>query len=138
MNAKNVPASLKILNRRIVYNIISKEEGISRADIARRTGISGATVIKIAEYLASRNIIIYDALKNSAQLGRKPTPLRFNADFAFIIAVCIEGIYASMGILNASGSAVCSKEYRIPDINRFIRFYFQPSYFSFYWLSRYC
>ena len=121
MNAKNIPSALKVLNRKIVYNIVSREDGISRADIARRTGISGATVLKIAEYLSSRGIIGYDSTESPALPGRKPAPIRFNAGFAYIIAIYMEGLYASMGILNASGQVVSSKQYRIPDTARFIR-----------------
>lgn len=130
VNTKNIPASLKLLNRKVVYNMIAKEAGMSRADIARKTGISGATVIRIVEYLMSKDIVIYDALENIIQPGRKPTPLRFNSDFAYIIAVYMEGFYASMGILNTSGMVKFSTEFKIPDFARFMKmdFYNQIDY----------
>jgi predicted NBD/HSP70 family sugar kinase len=118
---KNIPTALKLSNRKIVYNIISREDGISRADIARKTGISGATVIKIAEYLESRNIISYDPAESAAVPGRKPTPLRFNRNFAYIIAINMEGFYASLGILNVLGEVILSRELRISDTERFFQ-----------------
>ncbi|MDR0554047.1 MAG: ROK family protein [Treponema sp.] len=118
---KNVPAALKLSNRKIVYRVLAGEDGLSRADIARRTGISGATVIKIAEYLAGRNIISYDPSEPTALPGRKPTPLRFNKNFAYCIAIYMEGIYTSIGILNASGDAVLSQDFKVPDTERFFQ-----------------
>ncbi|MDR2483108.1 MAG: ROK family protein [Treponema sp.] len=121
MRSKNVPAALKLLNRKIVYGIISTEGGISRAGIARKTGISGATVLKIAEYLASRNIITYDTAESMSLPGRKPSPIRFNRNFACIIAVYMEGLFASMGILNASGGVITTREFEVPDVALFIQ-----------------
>jgi predicted NBD/HSP70 family sugar kinase len=118
---KNVPVALKLLNRKIVYNIISREDGMSRADIARKTGISGATVIKIAEYLAARNIISYDPSESLSMPGRKPTPLRFNGDFVYIIAVYMEGFYTSLGIVNAAGDVVLSRDLKVSDTEHFFQ-----------------
>jgi predicted NBD/HSP70 family sugar kinase len=94
---------------------------MSRADIARKTGISGATVIKIAEYLQKKNIITYDAAESTAQLGRKPTPIRFNADFGYIIAIYMEGFFTSIGVLNVLGEVILSRELKVQDMDRFIR-----------------
>jgi predicted NBD/HSP70 family sugar kinase len=118
---KNVPVALKLLNRKIVYNVLLREDGMSRADIARKTGISGATVIKIAEYLAARNIISYDPTESVSIPGRKPTPLRFNGDFVYIIAIYMEGFYTSLGIVNAVGEVVLSRDLQVPDTEHFFQ-----------------
>jgi predicted NBD/HSP70 family sugar kinase len=118
---KNIPSALKHSNRKIVYQILSVQDGISRADIARMTGISGATVLKITEYLRDKNIVYYDSTESSAALGRKPTPIRFNGSFAYIIAIYMEGTYTSMGIINIQGDTICSREIRVQDAERFIR-----------------
>jgi predicted NBD/HSP70 family sugar kinase len=118
---KNVPVALKLLNRKIVYNVLSREDGMSRADIARKTGISGATVIKIAEYLAARNIISYDPSESVSMPGRKPTPLRFNGDFVYIIAIHMEGFYTSLGIVNAVGEVVLSRDLKVSDTEHFFQ-----------------
>jgi predicted NBD/HSP70 family sugar kinase len=124
---KNVPVALKFLNRKIVYNVISREDGMSRADIARKTGISGATVIKIAEYLAARNIISYDPSESISMPGRKPAPIRFNGDFVYIIAIHMEGFYTSLGIVNAVGEVVLSRDLKVSDTEHFFQedFYVQ-------------
>jgi predicted NBD/HSP70 family sugar kinase len=124
---KNVPVALKLLNRKIVYNVISREDGMSRADIARKTGISGATVIKIAEYLAAWNIISYDPSESVSMPGRKPTPLRFNGDFVYIIAIYMEGFYTSLGIVNAAGEVVLFRDLKVSDTEHFFQkdFYVQ-------------
>jgi predicted NBD/HSP70 family sugar kinase len=118
---KNVPEALKLMNRKIVYNVISREDGMSRADIARKTGISGATVIKIAEYLAARNIISYDPSESVSMPGRKPTPLRFNGDFVYSIAIYMEGFYTFLGIVNAAGDVVLSRDLKVADTEHFFQ-----------------
>jgi predicted NBD/HSP70 family sugar kinase len=118
---KNVPVALKLMNRKIVYNVVSREDGMSRADIARKTGISGATVIKIAEYFAARNIISYDPSESVSMPGRKPTPLRFNGDFVYIIAIYMEGFYTSLGIVNAAGDVVLSRDLKVSDTEHFFQ-----------------
>ena len=59
-------------------------------------------------------IVSYDAVDSAAtNVGRRPTPLRFNRNFAHIIAVYAEGAYASVGMVNAVGETVACREVKI-------------------------
>lgn len=118
---KNIPSRLKVSNRKIVYQILSKKDGMSRADIARMTGISSATVLKIMEYLWQRGIIYYDSKEQTNVIGRKPVPVRFNGNYAYIVAIYMEGRYASIGIVNAAGDVIVSREIEVLDAEIFIK-----------------
>jgi predicted NBD/HSP70 family sugar kinase len=64
---------------------------------------------------------MYDPVETVSLPGRKPTPIRFNPDFACIIVICIEGFYASLGLLNAAGRSLLSRELQVPDVDLFIQ-----------------
>jgi predicted NBD/HSP70 family sugar kinase len=118
---QNIPSGLKLSNRKIVYQVLSRKDGISRADVARMTGISGATVLKIMEYLQKINIVYYDKKEPISNIGRKPIPIRFNRNHAYIIAIYMEGMYTSIGIINIMGDIILSREIRVLDAERFIQ-----------------
>jgi predicted NBD/HSP70 family sugar kinase len=117
----NIPSGLKLSNRKIVYQLLSRKDGMSRADIARMTGISSATVLKIMEHLKKMDIVYYDKKEPISSIGRKPIPVRFNRNHACIIAICMEGMYTSIGIVNIMGDVILSKEIKVLDVERFIQ-----------------
>lgn len=118
---QNVPSKLKFSNRKIIYKYLMATDGISRAELARKTGISGATVIKIIDFFHEKNIILYDNIDdNSGMVGRKPTPILFNKAFAHIVAIHTEGKYFSVGIMDAVGNVIGVKETKVPDFNEFV------------------
>jgi predicted NBD/HSP70 family sugar kinase len=94
---------------------------MSRADIARMTGISSATILKIIEYLRKMDIVYYDKKEPTSNIGRKPIPVRFNRNHACIIAIYMEGMYTSIGIINIMGDVILSKEIKVLEAERFIR-----------------
>lgn len=119
---KNIPSALKLSNRKQIYYLLSQKDGISRADLARETGISGATVVKAIDFLRKRNIILFEETEESpAHAGRKPTPLRFNRDFAASLIVYMEGLYTSIGIVNAAGDVLLSQEFKITNLESFFQ-----------------
>lgn len=101
---KYIPSSLKVSNRKIVYRLLSSVESTSRAEISRVTGISGATILKIIDFFIDHNIAMYEGIDESFKTaGRKPISLKFNPNFAYTIAVIIEGDYVNVGIANMAG-----------------------------------
>lgn len=97
-----VAAHLKDMNRKVVYQLMEKEDLLSRADISRQTGISAPTVLKITSYLIEKGILLESGEGNSI-LGRKPVLLRFNPDAAYTIGVDYRGDEALIGIVNLRG-----------------------------------
>src|ERR1043165_6956978 len=71
---------LRLVNRRILLSIIADRQPVSRADIAKISGLNKATVSTItAELVRDRCIVEEDGGGKPTPIGGKPpTPLRIN------------------------------------------------------------
>ena len=83
-NLANVKAAghdmLRLVNRRILLSILSDRQPISRAEIAKITGLNKATISTITgELLKDRCIIEQGSGRTTPIGGKPPTPLRLNA-----------------------------------------------------------
>jgi len=74
------------INRRILLNLIRKNQPISRADLSRQSGLQRSTVSAIAEQLIAERWVMEGSLGNLPR-GRKPTFLHLNKDRAGIIGI---------------------------------------------------
>ncbi len=71
---------LRLVNRRILLNILSDRQPISRADIAKISGLNKATISTITSELLKDSCIVEEGLGRTTPIGGKPpTPLRLNA-----------------------------------------------------------
>lgn len=71
---------LRLVNRRILLSILSDRQPISRAEIAKISGLNKATISTITSELLKDSCIIEDGLGKTTPIGGKPpTPLRLNA-----------------------------------------------------------
>lgn len=102
-----VAADLKERNRATVYALVRAERDISKAEIARRSGISAPTVMKIVDYFSGLGIVREAAEEglgaSTSALGRKPHLLSFNPDAGSLIGVEYDGVHLSVGIVDLSG-----------------------------------
>src|SRR5215217_7298693 len=70
---------LRLVNRRILLNILSHRQPISRAEIAKISGLNKATISTITGELLKDSCIVEDGLGQTTPIGGKPpTPLRLN------------------------------------------------------------
>jgi predicted NBD/HSP70 family sugar kinase len=70
---------LRFVNRRIMLSIIADRQPISRADIAKISGLNKATVSTITGEMLKDRCIIEDGVGSSTAIGGKPpTPIRLN------------------------------------------------------------
>jgi predicted NBD/HSP70 family sugar kinase len=76
------------INRRIVLNLIRTHQPISRADLARQSGLQRSTVSAIAEQLITERWITEGANGHTLR-GRRPTFLHLNKERVGIIGVNI-------------------------------------------------
>src|ERR1041385_1992696 len=76
---------LRLVNRRILLNILSDRQPISRADIAKISGLNKATISTITSELLRDACIVEEGSGRTTPIGGKPpTPLRLNGKgFAF-------------------------------------------------------
>src|SRR4030095_4070294 len=71
---------LRLVNRRILLSILSDRQPISRAEIAKISGLNKATISTITSELLKDRSIIEDGSGRTTPIGGKPpTPLRLNA-----------------------------------------------------------
>jgi predicted NBD/HSP70 family sugar kinase len=83
-NLANVRAAghdmLRLVNRRILLSILSDRQPISRAEIAKISGLNKATISTItSELLKDRCIVELSSGRTTPIGGKPPTPLRLNA-----------------------------------------------------------
>jgi predicted NBD/HSP70 family sugar kinase len=90
------------INRRVVLNFLRKHEPISRADLARHTGLQCSTVSLIIEDLIAGQWVTEGALTDLPR-GRKPRLLHFNTDRKRIAGIDIRPSRTSIGVADLNG-----------------------------------
>lgn len=91
----------RIINRDIVLELIRASQPISRADLARRSGLGRSTVSQIVEQLIGENWVREGAM-GSPPRGRRPTMVGLNEDLV-AIAVDIHPRQASVALVDLNG-----------------------------------
>ena len=91
----------RIINRDIVLELIRTSQPISRADLARRSGLGRSTISQIVEQLIDENWVREGAM-GSLPRGRRPTMVGLNEDLV-AIAVDIHPRQASVALVDLNG-----------------------------------
>ena len=89
------------INRRIILNLIRTRHPISRADLARHSGLQRSTVSLIVEQLIAEHWVL-EGPTGRLPRGRRPTFLRLNDERA-IIAVDIRPTQTTVALADANG-----------------------------------
>jgi len=111
-----VPSHLKDMNRLSVYRLIAKHGEISRAEISRQTGISVPTVLKIANFLVAKELVL-EIGEGSSPIGRKPGLLKYNDSAYFSLGIELEGDFLTLGVVDLLGRPVALHRRRVrPDL----------------------
>jgi len=124
--------SMKLSNRRLILNTVRKKP-VSRAELARITGLTRASVTLIVDELTKDGILI-EIGTEKADFGRKPVLLDLNAkcyyavgvsitrDCCYIAIMDIKGVILQKGevILNASSDAYENIKTIIKDIKKIV------------------
>jgi predicted NBD/HSP70 family sugar kinase len=91
----------RIINRDIVLELIRASQPISRADLARRSGLGRSTISQIVDQLIRENWVREGAM-GSLPRGRRPTLVGLNGDMV-AIAVDIHPRQASVALVDLNG-----------------------------------
>jgi predicted NBD/HSP70 family sugar kinase len=91
----------RIINRDIVLELIRTSQPISRADLARRSGLGRSTISQIVEQLIEENWVREGAMASPPR-GRRPTLIGLNEDLV-AIAVDIHPRQASVALVDLNG-----------------------------------
>jgi len=90
------------INRRIVLNLIRSQEPISRADLARHSGLQRSTVSLIAEQLIAERWVTEGA-NGRVPRGRRPRFLHLNKERVGIIGVNIRPAMTTLALADLNG-----------------------------------
>ena len=88
----NQPTSIKAINQRRVLHLLRVNPGISRVEIASRTGLGKATVSSIVSDFVAQGIAREDGIAaQPLAVGRRPIRLRLNGQARLAIGVELTG-----------------------------------------------
>lgn len=80
------PALLKKMNRSIILELIFKNQQISRAELAKLTGLALPSVMRRIDELIKDGLVV-DIGKGVSSGGRKPNLLTLNATYRYLIGI---------------------------------------------------
>jgi len=89
------------INRDIVLELVRTSQPISRADLARRSGLGRSTISQIVEQLIGEHWVREGAM-GSLPRGRRPTMVGLNGDLV-AIAVDVHPMQASVALVDLNG-----------------------------------
>ncbi|MCQ6561427.1 ROK family transcriptional regulator [Paenibacillus mendelii] len=99
---------MKLQNRRTVFGIIKQQHPISRAAIAKQTGMSPTTVSRIVGELTELGYLVESEQVAAAGLGRKSTLIGLADGSVLSIGIELDRHFMSIGILDLQGNVICS------------------------------
>jgi predicted NBD/HSP70 family sugar kinase len=101
------------INRKLIFDLIRHRHPLSRAELARLSGLQRSTVSLIVEELIiDRWIVEGDAGK--LPRGRRPTLLHLNLERC-VLAIDIHPARTTIGVVDVGGTVVSQRVVRIPD-----------------------
>ena len=108
------------INRRIVLNLIRTHQPISRADLARHSGLQRSTVSVIAEQLIQERWITEGANGHTPR-GRRPTFLHLNKERVGIIGINVRPVMTKLALADLDANFLAQDSLATPqDPKQFI------------------
>ncbi len=100
---------MRALNANLILKLIWKEKSISRAEIARLTGLARSTVSEIVGQLLDHGLILEIGTAKS-EIGRRPIMLVFNYDAFGIIGIDMGVTHVGVSMVNLGGEVKCWRQ----------------------------
>ena len=101
------------INRRIALSFIRRQAPLSRADLARSSGLQPSTVSAIVDELIDEGWVTEGA--GHATRGRRPRLLHLNAERAGILAVDLRPETTTVGLAGVDARFIEQESWRTPD-----------------------
>ncbi len=109
------------INRRIVLNFLRLHQPLSRADLARRSGLQRSTVSAIVDQLIDEKWVTEGAI-GRVRRGRRPRTLHLNVERAGILAVDIRPAVTRVGLARLDAQFIAQSSFATPrDPEQFMR-----------------
>lgn len=93
--------TIRSINSTLILNVIRNNQPISRAEVARRTGLQRSTISEIFNDLLKKELLV-EIGEGLSSGGRKPTMMRLNAErfCVFGVSIGVQDIDLAMSDLN--------------------------------------
>jgi predicted NBD/HSP70 family sugar kinase len=101
------------INRAIVLNLVRRRQPISRADLARASGLQPSTVSLIIEQLIREKWVVYGSVGRLPR-GRRPTFLQLN-DRRAILALDLRPADSTVAVADVNGKFLERQTIQTPD-----------------------
>src|SRR5690348_7970524 len=95
-----------------VLGLIRDGEAVTRADIARRTGLARSTVAQRVEALMAHRLV-YEAGGSASTGGRPPTVLAFNRSAGVVLVADIGATHSRLAISDLAGAPLLESSFDI-------------------------
>jgi predicted NBD/HSP70 family sugar kinase len=99
-------------NRLNVLKAIRRAEPVARSELAKLTGLSGATITDIVAELAGRNLLLEEKAPRGG-MGRRRVQLRLNPDAAYVVGAFMLPSGLTVEISNLRGDRLFGRSYSI-------------------------
>jgi predicted NBD/HSP70 family sugar kinase len=108
----DAPAPFRPLsaNERQLLKLIRRVSPISRAELARRTGLALPTVSRLADQLLTEGLIVADDKVMMSRMGQPSLPLSIAPQGAFAFGIVVRADVLSVSLAHLSGTIVASTE----------------------------
>jgi predicted NBD/HSP70 family sugar kinase len=97
------PSSVRAVNRSIMLGLIRRHQPVSRADLARLTGVFRSSVSDIVDELVEMQLVTEERSDAAGRRGRTPTGLRLNEDNYPVLGLNVRPRYSQLAFAGLSG-----------------------------------
>jgi N-acetylglucosamine repressor len=88
-----------------ILRLIHSGSNYSRLDVARKTGLSAASITSIVRVLIAKGLVT-ESEAFSSMVGRKPIPLRIRGEAGYLVGVDLGTFYTRVVITDLNGQVV--------------------------------
>ncbi len=104
----------KLYNQKSFLRLLHRQP-LSRADIARKIGLTRASASLIADELLKEGWIVENKLVPTAKSGRPPVSLSIAKDACYAVGVFLNRDGCSAGIVSFNGEVVCKARFKLTE-----------------------
>lgn len=95
-------AGLKLINRRVIFDIVRTKRNVTRVELSKMTGMSGPSILAVVNEFIDKGILTVGK-KKSGSKGRSPVEMTYNPNVIVSIGIEFEGNDLSVGLVNLDG-----------------------------------
>lgn len=108
------PSSVRAVNRSIMLELIRRHHPISRADLARLTGVFRSSVSDIIDELVAEGLVVEKRVASNHSRGRVPMNLRLNETGYQVLGLNIRPSYCQLAYAGMGGRVQKSLIFETP------------------------